>query len=135
MAFYSSKNAYVSVSGTDISAFCDSAALDRSNEQADTTTFGTAYKTSVSGLNSATFSIAGKYDPTATTGPAAVLTTVALGMASITVVHRPEGTGSGLDQSSFSAILTSYKESTSAGDVAKFEASFQVTGSITDTTQ
>jgi hypothetical protein len=135
MPFYNSKNAYVSVAGTDISAFCDNASLDRTNEQADTTPFQQAHKSSQSGLNSATYSIAGKYDPTATTGPAAVLTAAALGGVAVSVVHRPEGTGSGLEQNAFSAILTSYKESTTAGDTTKFEAAFEVTGTITDTTQ
>ena len=66
--------ALVTVNAVDLSAYCDDAGLDVGVETAETTTFSSSWKTFIEGLASAKFSLKGNFDPTVTTGPAAVLT-------------------------------------------------------------
>jgi hypothetical protein len=51
------------------------------------------------------------------------------------VVRRPEGTGSGRPQDSFSGLCTEYKESSPVADFVTWTASFRISGVVTSTTQ
>jgi hypothetical protein len=57
------------------------------------------------------------------------------GNAAVTILRQPEGTGTGLPQDSFSAILTSYVETNPVEEKISFSADFQVTGDVTTTAQ
>lgn len=132
MAFRHGRNAEVTVNGTSLSAFCDSAEISMENDTAETTTFGKTWKTNIAGLNSGTVSLSGNYDPTAVTGPAAVLQPL-LGAAAFPVLFFPGGNVSGQRQHSFNAILTSYGESSAVGDKVTFSADLLVDGVVTTT--
>ena len=131
MAFRHGKNAYVSVNAVDLSTFCDSVDLDYDIDTGDTTTFQSSWKSALGGVPGAKAAIAGKYDPTAGTGPQAVLFPIITGGVAVTIVHRPGGTASGQEQNTFSALITGYSESSPVGGIVSFKAAFMVTGAVT----
>lgn len=135
MAFRHGSNAYVSVAGTDISAYLTSASLDFDKDNNDTTTFGATWKANQPGLPGATFSIEGLYDPTASTGPVAVLVAALTSTSTVAVVFRPGGTLAGQTQHSFSANLTSFSENPTVDGMTSLSGAFQVSGAVTTTTQ
>lgn len=130
MAFRHGRYAEITVNAKDLSAFCDSADLGIDVDTSDTTVFGASWKTAIAGLAGATLELSGDYDPTATTGPAAVLTAL-IGADPFAVVVYPGGNVSGQVSRSFDAILTKYKESSPVGDKVTFSASLLVTDAIT----
>lgn len=130
MAFRHGKYAEIEVNSVDLSAFCDSADLSIDIDTAETSTFGDTWKSHIAGLAGATVELAGNYDPTATTGPAAVLMAL-IGAAAFPVVLHPGGDVTGQREHGFNAILTSYSESSPVGDKVTFSAGLLVDGAIT----
>lgn len=122
--------ALVTVNAVDLSAYCDDASIDVGIDTAETTTFSAAWKTFIEGLAAAKFSLKGNYDPTATTGPAAVLTGL-IGGGAKNVVFNPAGTTATELKRTVSAILTGYSETSPVGGKVTFTASFQGTGAVT----
>jgi len=130
MAFKHGRAAEITVGGTSLSAYCDTADLSIDIDTSDTTTFGASWKTAIEGLAGATIELAGNYDPTASTGPVVILTGL-IGTGSAAIVYKPAGSASSGLSRSFSAILTSYKESSPVADKVTFTASLLVTGAVT----
>lgn len=130
MAFRHGKYAEITVNSNDLSAFCDSAELSIDVDTAETSTFGSDWKTHLAGLAGGTIELSGNYDPTATTGPAAVLMAL-IGAAAFPVVLFPGGDVTGQRSHTFNAILTSYSESSPVGDKVTFSASLLADGEIT----
>jgi hypothetical protein len=122
--------ALVTVNAIDLSSYCDDAGLDVGIETAETTTFASSWKTFIEGLASAKFSLKGNFDPTVSTGPAAVLTGL-IGGGAKTIVFNPAGTATGELKRTVSAILTAYAETSPVGGKVTFTATFQGTGAVT----
>jgi len=122
--------ALVTVNAVDLSAYCDEGGLDVGIDTAETTTFGASWKTFIEGLASSKFSLKGNFDPTAATGPAAVLTGL-IGGGAKTVVFNPAGTATGELKRTVSAIMTGYTEASPVGGKVPFTATFQGTGAVT----
>lgn len=134
MAYKHGKDTFVSVAGTDLSQYTMSSEFSRSVDTHDVTGYGSSSKSFIGGLTDATFSMEGNYNDTAGTGPRAVLNANVDGDA-IAIIRRPEGTGSGLPEDSFNAILTSYVETSPVADRVTWSAEFQVSGDVTSSTQ
>jgi hypothetical protein len=137
MAFKHGMDAAFLLGTDDLSAYIDDIQWSRSRETGDTTTYGATgnNRTKVAGLKDSSFTISGKYDSTATTGPAAVLN-AAIDSATATVAKiRPEGTGSPLPETEVSCFCTGYTESVPVGDVISFTADFECTGAVDRTAQ
>lgn len=130
MAFRHGRFAEITVNTKALSLFCDSADLNMDVDTADVTTFTKSWKVAIPGLIGANLQLAGNYDPTATTGPQAVLFPL-LGAAAFAVVVEPGGNLTGQVRRSFNALLTSYKESDKVGDKVTFSATLLVTDAIT----
>ena len=71
MAFRHGRNAAISVNGVDLSTFCTNLDLTIDGDTADTTTFGSTWKSSIAGTVGAKLEISGDYDGTNTTGTSA----------------------------------------------------------------
>jgi hypothetical protein len=100
---------------------------------ADTTTFGAAWDTFQAHLKSGgEFSLEGDYDTTATTGPNAILNSIG---STRSVRIRWAGTGSGLPQSLFEAIILKYERGAQVGNLQSFTATLRVTGAVDETDQ
>jgi hypothetical protein len=133
MAFRHGRFAEITVNSVALSTFCDEAELSLENDTAETTTFTKSWKTHIPGLNGGSLSLSGSYDPTASTGPAAVLEAL-IGAAAFPVVAEMGGNASGQRRHSFNALLTSYSESSPVGDKVIFSAELLADGAVTPTT-
>lgn len=134
MAFKHAKAASLSVNGTVIQAYLDSAALNVTQDTSDTTAFGSTWKSSLPGLLGATIAGSGFWDPTTSTGPLAVLWAVVTGGAAVACVYYPAGNSSGNRSYSCNAIIKNLSEPAQVTDVAKFTFDFEVTGAVTPAT-
>lgn len=135
MAKIHSKNVVFTLDGTALTSYSNSIKFSRNVDSHDTTTFGVNDKTYQSGLRDATATIEGFYDSTAVTGPAALFKTLLAAGDAVTLVYRPEGTGSGKPEAEVSVIVTSYEESSAVADMVMFSAELQCTGAIDNTAQ
>jgi hypothetical protein len=102
-----SKLTVIIIDGDDVSAFCTDSNCEQSSGTEDVTTYGKNAVVKDATLLDGVFGCSGKYDDGAT-GPRAVLKPLV--GTTVTVQYRPEGTGSGLPQDSFSAVITKYAE-------------------------
>jgi hypothetical protein len=102
-----SKLTVIIIDGDDVSAFCTDSNCEQSSGTEDVTTYGKNSVVKDATLLDGVFGCSGKYDDGAT-GPRAVLKPLV--GTTVTVQYRPEGTGSGLPQDSFSAVITKYAE-------------------------
>lgn len=128
MAFRHGSKAALTLNAKDLSAFCDSIDFSVDVDAADTTTFGAAWKSAIAGLPGGKLDLSGFYDPTATTGPAAVLWACIAGGVPVTALYYPGGnlTGQALWTFTNGILVTGYSESSPVGGVVTFKASTQV---------
>jgi hypothetical protein len=102
-----SKLTVILVDSNDISQYCTDSNCEQSSGTEDNTTYGKNAQVFDPTLLTGAFGCSGKYDDSAT-GPRAVLKPLV--GTSVNVKYRPEGTGSGLPQDSFTAVITKYVE-------------------------
>lgn len=133
MAFVHGKGTVITLDGNDLSAFITDSEFSNDVDSHDVTTYGNDAKVYQAGLTDATFSMEGAYDDTAT-GPKAIIEPL-LGGAPVTLIRRPEGTGSGLPEESVSVIPTSYSETNPVADMVTWSCDFQCSGAITRSNQ
>jgi hypothetical protein len=130
MAFRHGRFAEITVNDADLSKFCDSADIGIDTDTSDTSAFGSAWKTQVLGQSGGQFSIKGNYDPTATTGPMAVLSAL-IGADAFEIVFYPGGNVAGQISYTADCFMTSYKNTSAVGSKVTFEAGFVADGEIT----
>ncbi len=132
MAFVHGKNTYVSLNGTDLSAFTNTSSFTRKADKHDVTTSGKNDHVYTGGLGDADFTMGGIYDNGAT-GPRDIIEPL-IG-STVTLVRRPEGTGSGLPQDSLSVVVEEYTETNPVADMVTWSVKVQPTDAITSTNQ
>lgn len=135
MARKHGKDTVVKVNSNDLSQYTSESELSETTDTHDVTHYGQDSHAFDPGLNNGTFSMGGTYDSTASTGPRAVFHAVKALNAAVPVIRQPEGTGAGLAQDSFSAVLTNYTETNPVADMIKWKADFQITGDVDSTAQ
>lgn len=114
---------------TAVTSYYKDVSLKDSIDTAETTTLGHTAKTYIPGLEDATFSLSGLFDPALNT----IITSCK--RVIVTFRYRPSGAGTGKIEYTGSAIMSSYKVDTSVSDAASQEAEFQVTNGVTVTVQ
>jgi hypothetical protein len=135
MAKVHSKRTVVTVDGDDLSQYTNTSEYTRTGDEHDTTTYGPDdARTFDKGLTNGQFTMGGFYDSTASTGPRAVLDPL-VDSGAVTVVRRPQGTGAGLPQDSFSGLCTEYKESSPVADYITWTATFRISGVVNSAAQ
>ena len=117
-----------------LTAYVDSITESFSVDMAETTTMGAEAKTYVSGQSDSTFSISGKWDSTALTGPDVTLQGLIGLETTSTFEIGPEGSAAGKVKYTGECFMTGYSVSIPVGDVVSFTADFQVSGAVTRTT-
>lgn len=122
-----SKSTVIILNGKDLSAHSNASTLTLTSDIHDLTTYGKDDHVNAGGLGTSGISMGGWYDTQATTGPRAVL--IALRGQTVTCVHRPEGTGSGKPQDSFSVVVGQYVETKPIADYVSWTC--ELTGSDT----
>jgi len=138
--FTHGKNAYFALHNTAASLVAISDTLNeismpREIETAETTAFGNADKTYITGLADATISLSGMFDATVDamiTGDIANLKSGSV--SSLSFEYGPSGSTSSLPKFTGAALITSYEISSPVGDVITYSLELQVTGGVTATT-
>ena len=133
MAEVHSKNTYVSLDDKDLSAFLNDSDWTRSPESHKLTTYGNDNNVYKGGLGDGSTDLSGKYDNTASTGPAAVLEP--LEGQNVTLVYGPEGTGAGKPERSVDVLVGEYKETHPVADYVMWTCKLTHSGDVTRTTQ
>lgn len=136
MAFVHGKGAAFKIDNaagtlTVLTTYIDSITFSNAVDVAETTTMGSEVKTYLSGHSDASFSISGKYDSTASTGPDVTLNGLVGLDTTSSFEYGPEGGTTGKTKYGGECFLTAYTVSAPVGDVVTFTADFQVTGAIT----
>ena len=128
MAFRHGKNGALTLATKDLSTFIESMDWSVDVDAADTTTMGSTWKSAIAGIPSGKLDVSGFYDPTATTGPAAVFWAALSGLVPVTGLFYPGGTASGQELWTITTgcLVTSYAESSSVGGVVSFKGSIQI---------
>lgn len=123
----------LTVATNDISSYTTTSKLTRQANVHGRTGYGATSEGNRGGLKKFTFTAEGWYDITATTGTHDVFA----GEEGTThaIVRKLEGTGSGKQQQSFSAVLAEYVETDPANDIVTWSASWTGDGDIDDTDQ
>lgn len=85
------------------------------------------------GLKAHGFKCGGTFDITATTGTAAVFQGKEGTMFAF--VRRIRGTGTGLPEQAFNAVMDDYTESSPFNDIVRWTANFTVSGDVSPSTQ
>jgi hypothetical protein len=134
VGFVAAKDAYLSVDGTNISAYCNSIESSRKVDSIDTTCFGQDGHTYQGGLYDGTISIGGLYDDTAG-GPKAIMEPLMATGELVAAVYRPEGTGSGLPEQTCNVLVTTYVETSALNDMIKWSSELQISGTVTTADQ
>jgi len=132
MAFVHTKATVVTVGGYDLSTYTNQSQIERGADKHDITCYGADDYAYGEGLKSGKFSMGGVYN-SATTGPRARL--LALIGTIPAIIRRPEGTGSGLPQDSFTAVCEKYVESNPVADMIKWTCDFTISGPVATTAQ
>lgn len=131
MAFVAGKNVTFSLNTTAIGAFLSNVSLTRNGDTLDVTTFGDSDREFIQGLRSATITISGYFDPTASTGPDAVLAT-SFADADGVAFSLVFGTGTTVTYAG-SCLVASYETTAAVDGLIAFSASLTATGAITRT--
>lgn len=112
MARTHTKHTVIIVDGIDISEYCRDSNRERSSGTEDVTTYGKNAVVKDATLLDAAFACSGGYDDDEE-GPRAVLDPLV--GEKVTIIYRPEGTGSGKPQDTFEAVITKYAETAPVG--------------------
>lgn len=133
MAKQHGKDTVVLVGANNLSQYVNASEITEGADSHDNTTYGNNSHRYDGGLGDNEFTMSGKYDSTAGTGPRAVLKPLKGQKAVIT--YRPEGTGSGKPQDLFTAVLTSYVQTAPVADFVSWSTKWVVDGDVDATPQ
>lgn len=120
---------------TDISDSCDSVDFPEDLELVETTPFGSTSKTYLVGYADGKVSLGGSWNRTLHTHLSALKAAFRDGtITSASVQYGPEGTDVGDIKITCEVVMTSYKKNSAVKDQVKWEAEFQITGAVTEST-
>jgi hypothetical protein len=138
VAFVHGKNAHFEVEDSGavsrvLSQYLDSiSGLPGAVDLSEVTAFGDDGTMHIPGLENVTFSISGHYDPTETTGPHAVLSSLRSGAGGpYAFSYGPGGNASGAVEMAGDCWMTGYTVDAAVADKVSFSAEFQVNGTVT----
>lgn len=132
MAFVHGKDTYISLNGSDLSAFCNTSSFGRKVDKHDVTTYGKNDHVYSGGLGDGSASMGGIYDNTAT-GPRDVIEPL-IGTV-VELIRRPEGTGSGLPQDTVDVLVEEYVETNPVADMVTWSVTLQPSDAVVSTNQ
>jgi hypothetical protein len=132
MSFVHGKNTVITLNAVDLSAFTNTSTFGRKSDKHDVTTYGKNDHVYQGGLGDGDFSMGGVYDNT-TAGPRDTIEPL-IG-TNVTLIRRPEGTGSGLPQDSVNVLVEEYVETSPVADMVTWSAKLQPSDAVTSTNQ
>lgn len=132
MSLTHAKNTYISLNAVDLSGFTKESDLKRTADSHDTTTYGMNSHRYDGGLLDGKATMGGDYDNGAT-GPHDVI--VPLIGTKVTLVRRPEGTGTGRPQETVTVLVTDYTETSPVAGYVAWSAELQLAGDVVEVNQ
>jgi hypothetical protein len=132
MTFSHGRKTFISLNASDLSLFTTTSQLEKTADKHDVTTYGLDNHAYNGGLKDGTATMSGIYDNTAA-GPRAIVT--ALIGTVVTLVRRPDGTGTGKAQDSVSVLVVKYNETNPVADMVTWSCDMQMSGPVTTTPQ
>ncbi len=128
MAFRHGKNAAFTFNSVALATFINNMDTSFDTDLADTTTFGATWKAGLTGISGGKVDLDGFYDPTASTGPGAVLFPALTAGTAYTALIYPGGTASGqsLYTVTSGAIVLSYSETSPVSGIVAWKASIAI---------
>lgn len=127
------KVTFVSLDANDLSVYTNSSQVEISADAHDTTGYGVNSHVFQGGLLTGTGSLSGIYDNTVSTGPRGVIRPL-IG-TNVAMVHRPEGTGSGLPQDVVQVLVMKYTQTSPVADMVTWAVDLQFSGDVNSTPQ
>lgn len=136
MAFKPGYLAYIGVDNAagsiqNLSTYFDSVDYSFDIDSLDVSSFGSAHRSYISGMNGATFSLSGPYDVTAWSHFTGCIAAQNAGTASFSVDYGPAGSVSGQARVRQEVIVTNVSPPSSVGGRVEFSVSLQATGAGT----
>lgn len=132
MAFTHGRFTVILLNAVDLSAFVKTSDLKRTADSHDTTTYGAASHRYDGGLLDGKATMEGVYD-NGTSGPHDVITPL-IGTR-VTLVRRPEGTGTGKPQETVTVLVTDYTETAPVADMVAWSCEMQLAGDVVEVNQ
>lgn len=129
MAFVHGKNTHLTYGTINLSPYLNSVDFPRGAATADTTVFGVNATQFVGGLVDSTITASGLFDQAVVSSLGAYI-----GSTAQTFAYGPAGTSSGAPKVTGSALLTQYQITGGVADAVGLSLSWQVSGTVTDTT-
>lgn len=134
MAKAHGKDTVITLDGDDLSTYINASEFSTEVEVHQDTGYGAEAHSYTAGLSDATFTMSGVYD-SAAAGPRATIVPIRDAKLPVTLIRRPEGTGSGKPNESVSVVVQRYVESNPVADLIAWSCDCQCSGNITTTTQ
>lgn len=135
MSFVHGKGAVVTLNSVDLSAYTNNVEFGRALDSHDVTTFGQTAHKYQGGLMDGTCTLEGIYESVSVTGgPPAIIPALITAGNTVTLVWKPEGTGSGKPIRTVTVLPTSYDETAPVADMITWSCELQLSGAIADTT-
>jgi hypothetical protein len=132
MTFVHGKNTIITLNASDLSTFTNTSSFEREADEHDVTCYGKNDHVFVGGLGKGAASMGGVYDNGAT-GPRDVIEPL-IGTV-VTLIRKPEGTGSGLPQDSVSVLVKKYVETSPVADMVTWSCEMTLSDAVTSTNQ
>lgn len=130
-----SKLTVVLLGGFDLTKQSNNSQLEFSSDLHDITGYGVDAHAFAIGLDLGKGTISGFYDRTAVTGPRAAILALRAARALCSLVHRPEGTGSGLPQDSVQVAIEKYTQTHPVADMVTWSVDLTFSGVVDSTPQ
>lgn len=128
-----SKETVVLLDDNDLSGFLNDSDWTRSPDSHDVTVYGEDNHLFDGGLGNGSTTLAGIYDTSTSSGPAAILQPL-VGTV-VTFEYRPEGTGANKPSRSVNVLVGEYKETHPVADFVMWTQNLQHSGDVALSTQ
>lgn len=133
MSLVHGKRTVVTLAGTDLTAYSDNSTVDIEADEHAVTVYGKDSHVFTGGLLKSAFTISGFYDSTASTGPRALIKPL-VGTV-VELIHRPEGTGTGLPQDKVDVHVKKYSQTHPVADMVKWTVDLTGSDDVDSTAQ
>lgn len=133
MSFVHGKDTFISLDGDDLSTYTNTSELNQTADSHDVTCYGKTAHVYEGGLKDGKATMGGIYDNTASVGPRPVIQPL-LG-TKVTLIRRPEGTGSGKPQDTAFVVVVGYVETNPVADMVTWSCDLQLSDAVTGSSQ
>src|SRR5215475_848431 len=130
MALIHAKRTVVIIDTSDISAYTNDTKFNDGREPQDATTYGSIERKEYRyGIGDGTITLTGIYDDSVS-GPRSVFRPLLAAGSIVPFTYRPEGTGTGKNQSRVNVLIKEFNESSPVAGMCQWTATLQMSGAV-----